>query len=186
VRLRILKSTKTDDPEGFFCSRKNENEGGFTLLEIVIAIVLVAILAGTAAVIMLQGVKSYSIEQSRSDAHYQARLAVERMAREIRLIRSRTVADISLMNPADLSFTDIQNNLVRFRFNVGSIQRSSDNGTTWQPLATGVTALNFSFLQQDGISSATATTLWYVVIDVTAQQGSEAIEMRTRVYPMNF
>ena len=53
-------------------------------------------------------------------------------------------------------------------------------------VATGVTALKFSFLQQDGISSATATTLWYVVIDVTAQQGSEAIEMRTRVYPMNF
>ena len=184
--MLMSKNTTTCNLEVLPHGSNTGNEDGFTLIEVVITIVLVTILASTAAVFMLQGVKSYSIEQSRSNVHYQARLAVEQMAREIRLIRSQTAADISIMNPSDISFTDIQNNQVRFQLNAGSIRRSPDNGTTWQPLASGVTALNFSYLQQNSTSSISATTLWFVVIDVTVQKGSETLEMRTRVYPMNF
>ena len=53
-------------------------------------IVLVGILGTIAATIIMQGIRAYSDEQSRSDAHYQARFAMERMAREIREIRSNT------------------------------------------------------------------------------------------------
>jgi prepilin-type N-terminal cleavage/methylation domain-containing protein len=184
----MSKNTTTCTLEVLPNGSNTGNENGFTLIEVVITIVLVSVLASTAAVFMLQGVKSYSIEQSRSTVHYQARLAVEQMAREIRLIRNVNLAgpDISIMNPTDISFTDIQNNQVRFQLNAGSIRRSPDNGTTWQPLASGVTALNFSYLQQDSTSSISATTLWFVVIDVTVQKGSETLEMRTRVHPMNF
>ena len=164
----------------------DQKSNGFTLIELIIVIVIIGIISGIAALIIMQGVKAYSDENTRSDMHYQARLAVERMAREIRLIRSQTVGDISTMNPADISFTDIQNNRVRFQLSVGTVRRSPDNGVTWQTLASGVTALNFSYLQQDGVTAATAATLWFVVIDVTDQQGSETLQMRTRVHPRNF
>lgn len=168
------------------CAIRNPKSKGFTLIEIVITIVLVSIIAGIAAMIIVQGVRVYSSEQSRSDAHYQARVTVERMAREIRLIRSQTAGDVPTMSAADMSFTDINNNQVWFQLNAGTVRRSSDNGATWQTLANGVTALNFSYLQQDGVTAATALTLWYVVIDMTDQQGSESLQVRTRVHPMNF
>jgi prepilin-type N-terminal cleavage/methylation domain-containing protein len=159
---------------------------GFTLVEVVITIVIVGIISGIASLILLQGVRAYSDGQSRSDVHYQARLAMERMGREIRLVRSRTVADIPVMNPTLFLFTDSQGVQMGFRLNAGAVQRTQDNGTTWQTLATGVTALNFSYLQQDGVTPAAATTLWFVAIEMTDQQGSETLQMRTRVHPRNF
>ena len=50
---------------------------------------IVGIISSIAALIILEGMKASSKEQNLSDAHYQARLAMERMAREIRMINSQ-------------------------------------------------------------------------------------------------
>jgi prepilin-type N-terminal cleavage/methylation domain-containing protein len=165
---------------------RTSNSKGFTLIEAIITIVIVGIISSIAALIILEAMKASSKEQNLSDAHYQARLAVERMAREIRTVRSQTVADIPMMNVANFQFTDIQGIQMGFRLNSGNVQRTQDNAATWQTLATGVTTLNFSYLQQDGVTPATATTLWFVVIDMTDTQGADSLPMRTRVHPMNF
>jgi prepilin-type N-terminal cleavage/methylation domain-containing protein len=163
------------------------HSNGFTLIEIVITIVIVGIIAGIAAMIIAQGVRAYSDEQSRSDVHYQARLAVERMSREIKLIRSQTIADITWMNPTLFQYTDVQGNQMGFRLNAGNVERTQNNGVTWQTLATGgVITLNFSYLQQDGVTGAAAATLWYVDITMSDQQGTDTLQMRTRVHPRNF
>src|SRR5512147_1380822 len=104
------------------------HSNGFTLVEVVITIVVVAIIASFASSIILQGVKAYSAEQSRSDAHYQARLAVERMAREVRLVRSRTVADIPTMTPTDLLFCAVTGNAVEFQL-VGTTLNRRESAT---------------------------------------------------------
>ena len=158
---------------------------GFTLIEVIIVIVIVGIISTVAAMIILEGAKSYTIEDSRSNLHYQTRLGMERMAREIRLIRSRTAPDIPTMAANTIRYTDIQGIQMGFRLTGTTLERTQDNGTTWQPLATGVTALTFTYLQQSG-AVATATTLWYVTIAITAQQGADTLNMSTRVYPRNF
>ena len=171
------------------CAPRTPNSSGFTLIEIVITIVLVTILSGLAAVIALQAVKAYSTEQSRSDVHYQSRAAMERMAREIRLMRWNTAlaqADVTIMSPTIIRYTDIQGNQMGFRLNVAEVQRTQDNAATWQTLATGVTALTFNYFQQDGVTPAAAATLWFVEIMMTDTQGSETVQMRTRVHPRNF
>lgn len=164
----------------------NQKSDGFTLVEIVITIVLIGILSGVAAMIILQGVKAYSDEQSRSDVHYQARLAVERIAREARLIRS--CADINgrpVNNPSSaLSFTDISGNAVTFSIAGGNLSRGGDI------LAMGVNAQPFSFLDRNGAlvtdCGAAPNDIWFIEIDVTSTQGGESLQMRTRVHPRNF
>lgn len=166
---------------------KRSRSAGFTLIEIVITIVLVSILSGIAAMIILQGARSYSDEQSRSDVHYQVRLAVERIAREARLIRS--CADITgPANPsATLSFTDINGVAVVFNVATGTLSRGADI------LATGVTsATPFRFLDRLGNQSVTCAdpnpdlNIWFIEIDMTSTQGAESLQMRTRVHPRNF
>jgi prepilin-type N-terminal cleavage/methylation domain-containing protein len=164
----------------------NPKSRGFTLIEIVMTIVLLTILSAIAAVIILQGVRGYTSEKSRSDVHYQARLAVERMAREIRQVRSQTIADITTMNAANFNFTDINGSQLGFRLNTGNIERTQDNSATWQTLAAGVTSLTYSYFQQDTITAATASTLWLVVISVNDTRGSETLQIRTQVHPRNF
>ncbi len=179
-------TTKTIPPhpslsKGGWGDLQANNSRGFTLIEIVITIVLVGILSGIAAMIILQGVRAYSDEQSRSDVHYQARLGMERMAREIRLIRSATAADITAMTAINLQFTDITNAAVNYNYANPNIQRNAIG------LATGITAFNFRYFQQDGATTTlAAANVWYVEIDLTATQGSESLQLRTRVHPRNF
>jgi prepilin-type N-terminal cleavage/methylation domain-containing protein len=167
-----------------------KNSSGFTLIEIIIVIVLVGILATMAAMIIMQGVRAYSVEQSRSDAHYQAKLAMERMAREIRLIRSSTVTDIPTMTGTTLRYNDINGLQMGFRLNGGNIERTEDNAVSWQTLATNITGPGGNiFTYRDNIGAATAApaSIWLVQIQFTATQGTESIDdMRTTVHPRNF
>ena len=163
---------------------RTPHPNGFTLVEIVITIVLVGILAGIAAMIILQGIRSYSDEQARSNVHYQARLAMERMAREIRQIRS--TADIPTMAGTTLRYVDVNGVQTGFQLTGTDIERTEDNGSTWQILATGTTAFNFNYFRQDGVTPAAAATLWFVEITMTSEQGAESLQMRTRVHPRNF
>src|SRR3990172_1283381 len=142
---------------------RNPQSNGFTLIEIVITIVLVTILSGLAAVIMLHGVKAYSTEQSRSDVHYQTRIAVERMAREIRLIRSQTAGDIPTMAATDLYFCDVTGKAVEFQLSGTALSRRES--PTCSPLAwggwnalspSGVGPLSFTYLDSAGAAGATA------------------------------
>jgi prepilin-type N-terminal cleavage/methylation domain-containing protein len=165
------------------------NSKGFTLIESIITIVIVGIISSIAALIILEGMKASSKEQNFSEAHYQARIALERMSREIKLIRWNTAlaqADITTMTPTDLRYTDIQGNQMGFRLNAINIQRTQDNSATWQTLATGVIALNFSYLQQDGVTIATPANIWFVDITMTSQPGTDSLLMRTRVHLRNF
>jgi prepilin-type N-terminal cleavage/methylation domain-containing protein len=156
---------------------------GFTLVEIVITIVLVGIIAGVAAMIILPGIRSYAQEEAHSEVHYQARLGMERMAREIRLVRSQT--DITTMAANTFQYADIAGNQMGFQVTGNTLFRSQ-NGPSL-PLATGSNVvLNFTYLRQDGTPAAVAAQVWFVVINLTVQQGSESLQLRTRVHPMNF
>ena len=161
------------------------NSKGFTLIEIVMTIVIVSILAALAAVIILQGVRAYSDEDSRSDIHYQTRLAMERMAREIRMIRS--TAAITTFTATNLQFTDVNGSTLGFQWVSPTLNRW--NGATNDVLASGVTAFSFSYYKKDNtvaVLPADLNLLWFIDIAMTAQQGSQALPMRTRVHPRNF
>ena len=164
---------------------RNPHSKGFTLIEMIIVIVLVGILATMAAMIIMQGVRAYSVEQSRSDAHYQAKIAMERMAREIRLIRSSTVTDIPTMTGTTLRYNDINGLQMGFRLNGGNIERTEDNAVSWQTLATNITGTGgniFTYLYNNAIPPS----LWLVQIQFIATQGTESIDIRTTVHPRNF
>jgi prepilin-type N-terminal cleavage/methylation domain-containing protein len=162
---------------------------GFTLIEIIIVIVLIGILGTIAATIIMQGVRAYSGLESRSNAHYQARFAMERMAREIRLMRSSTAADIPAMTGTTLQYNDINGLQMGFRLNAGNIERTQDNGTTWQTLAINITGPGgniFTYLDSTGAVTVAAASLWLVQIQFTATQNTESIDMHTAVHPRNF
>jgi prepilin-type N-terminal cleavage/methylation domain-containing protein len=163
---------------------KQESKG-FTLIEIIIAIVIIAIVAGIAAKIVLQGMRAFSDEDQRSNLHYQTKLAVERIAREARVIRS--CADIvgPIINPSNtLSFTDVLGNPMVFTVAGTNLNRNGNH------LANGIQSPTpFRYLDQSGNPTVTCVApnnIWFIEIDVTDTQGSETLQMRTRVHPMNF
>lgn len=161
--------------------------GGFTLIELVLTILLLGIIAAAVSQFVLQAVRSYSVEQSRGNVHSQARLAVERMTREIRGIRSCTAADLTLpaANPfATLAFTDLSGTAVSFTVAGGNLARGADI------LAQGLTSAQpFRLLDKSGnptISCTVPNEAWFVEIDLTCVEGGESLRLRSRVHPRNF
>lgn len=156
---------------------------GFTLIEVIMVIVIVGIIAGLAAMMISQGVRAYSDEVIRSDVHYQARLAMERMAREIRMIRSRT--DIAAMTATNLVFTDVAGNTVGFDYAAPPAIRRWD-GAVYNNLALSITSFAFNYYQQDLVIPATGPAdVWVIEIVMRVQQGAETLDLRTRVFPRN-
>lgn len=158
------------------------DQRGFTLVELVLTVVLVGIVAGMASVFLRQGLNAFIAEDARADITNQAGLAVERMAREIRTLRSRTAADIpGCCSAATLSFVDLSGNNIVYTAAGNTITR---NGTA---LATGgAVALTFSYFQQDGVTPATlATQVWSIQVDLTITKSGESQVYRVRVHPRN-
>lgn len=180
----MLRSLQTQ-----FAACRPYSPKGFTLIEIVITIVIVGIISGIAAVIIAQAVRSHSDEMGRSDVRYRAELAIERMSREIRQIRSASVADIPTMTGSLLLYKDINGVSMGFRLNAGAIERTEDNGATWNILATNITAPGgnlFTYLNSAGAVTANQASLWLVQIEFTAAQGTETAAFRSSVHPRNF
>jgi prepilin-type N-terminal cleavage/methylation domain-containing protein len=165
---------------------RDPQSNGFTLIEIVITIVLVSILASLAAVIILQGVRAYSDEDSRSDVHYQTRIAVERAARELRSMQSCSTLAVTSNPTGTISFIDINTGLtVTFSVSGTNLRRIS---TTTDLLASGITSTQpFSLISTDGTTRTTACPgIWFIDISVTDAKGTQSLPIRTRVHPRNF
>lgn len=165
-----------------FVGNRSGSATGATLIEVVLAVVLVAVLTVGTAQLVLQGMQAWLAADIRADLGDQGRLAVERMAREIRMIRSRTATDITACGGGTLSFVDFQNNAISYTVGGGTLFR---NGTA---LASAPTlTLAFSCLRQDGVTPfSTADEIWIIQIDLTVQNGQEAQTFRVRSHPRNF
>lgn len=175
---------------------------GFTLIEIIITIVIIGIIASIVAGIISQGASLYSAEDSRSNVQYQARLAVERVARDLRMIRRASDFGTAnypavpvlgtLINPTatSLSYKDMTGTIVTYSFDNATSTLKRTVAATDYVLAKGVTAFTFTVYNSANppvVMPAGASALaWVIQVDVTDQQGSETTQMRTRVHPMNF
>ena len=158
---------------------KRVKHSGFSLLETILVIVLVTVITGITGTLILYGAESYNLQYERRDLMYQAKIAMVRMDKEIRMIRSATAADITIFNATDLEFVNIAGNTVRFTQNGANILMAF-NGIS-NILAKDVSNLTILYLKKDGTPAVLVTDIWSISIDLTVS-GNETIRMRTRIF----
>jgi prepilin-type N-terminal cleavage/methylation domain-containing protein len=156
------------------------NQKGFTMVELVIAIIIVAIIAMTASLLIGQAAKSYQSADNYSAINNQDRLALETMAREIRLLRSP--ADITSLctSTTSLSFIDSNGNAMNYSY-AGSVLTA--NGTM---LADNVTNVAVTYYDKTSAATTNCLSAWSIGVSITVSQGSDALTMRTRIHPRSF
>ena len=161
---------------------------GFTLIEVVITLIVLGVLATIGATVMSRGFLSYFVgrEIARDDA--QGRLAFERMARELRTVRSTADLNIGVAN--QITITDFDQNVIVYRRNAGTsqLERSQDNGATFQPLADNVSTLTISYLRNDGTTpeAATAANVYYITVLLTIVSSNVNLSYRSTFKPAAF
>lgn len=158
------------------------HESGFTLIEMVIVIVILAILAGIANSILTEGLTGYIQGENIVTANWQGQVALQRMSREIRLINSSNM--ISTMTGSNLAFTNINSDTVAFSLSGTSLTLTL-NGNS-QILADGIQSLTFSYFDKNGTSTAINSAVRYITLSINVTYQNANYVLTTSIYPRNF
>jgi len=162
--------------------------GGFTLIELVITMVLIGIVAFIVADAMTTGFKAYFVTDFRKEALDQARIALERMTREIRNVRS--LADIGTANATQFCFVNTDGTRVSFLFSGTSIVRDEPAAcpsAAVTPILSNNTTGSFAYLQTDGSTDPAPPSANTRRIRITMMStiSGENVTLQSEVWPRN-
>lgn len=154
---------------------------GFTMVEMIIVIVVVGAIFATGALVLGRALESYDLAQKTTDADWQGRVAMERVVRELRDIRSATVTDLDVSSGVQIWFINANGNGVCFyrdastpgrlmRSDAASAAACSAVVSNPQPLADNVTSLNFDYYDNTG--TATASAVYYITVRLAVSENS--------------
>jgi prepilin-type N-terminal cleavage/methylation domain-containing protein len=170
--------------------KNSPQQSGFTLIELIIVILILGILASASSNILYTGFNSYFVEKDFINANWQANVALERMTRDLHVIRSQNDFTTNTTSTV-LEFYNLPNGTkIKYSLDPSNslLQRNEANGTT-QVLAFGVNSINFTYHQSDGSQINLATTplsaIRYVKITLNIVYGNTNFPITTAVYLWN-
>lgn len=156
---------------------KQFKHDGFTLIELVIVIVIMGVIAVASSQLLATGLTAYLTNKNIINATAQARLALERMTRDIRAVR--TSADISAASATQFTFVDTNGSSVAYSLSGTNLMRNS------QILAHGISGLTFTYYDENGNSGAAIANIKYITILLNVTEGNTNFSVDTSVYPRN-
>jgi len=157
----------------------------FTLIELVMVIVIMAIIASAAIPLLISTTESWIIASRRNEMSESARISLDRIIREIRELRNDT--SVIFANNSSFRFLNLANANISFSLSGNTLQRTI-NGTV-NNLADNVNSLNFSYYNvTDSVISAPivsplATDIKRVQVDLVFSLGSTQLAVRAAVSP---
>ncbi|MBF0182844.1 MAG: type II secretion system protein [Magnetococcales bacterium] len=103
--------------------------GAFTLLEMVLAITVLGLIVGVGTPVLVAGYQSFLLGTAIQQADGAARLAMERVSRELRSGLQSTVSPLALNTPSvQFTSSDGVNVTLTFQDNTLTIQRAGEVG----------------------------------------------------------
>lgn len=150
---------------------------GFTLIELIMVIVLLGIIAIVSSRVLIQGLNAFITGQNVVEANWQGQLALERMTRDIRALRSPS--DISTATASQLVFTDTTGTTITYALSGTTLTR---NG---QALANGIAGFTLSYFDRNGGGSPATANIRYITIDLNITEDNANYSVTTSVYPRN-
>lgn len=159
------------------------------MFEAVLVVALVGIVAAVFAIALVPTMRASVMVDTRSEALQSARVALDRMAREIRLIRSTAYIQTWTANDLMFNVNDPYNTSIEFKLSAGAAPCNlllSNLLRNTDVLSCNVQSLTFSYLKNDGTAAPAVTDIWRIVIDLSVKVGDETVNLRSEVHPSNF
>lgn len=152
---------------------------GVTLIEIIIVIVILSIVVSVGGVLLGFGFKGGFASKNSIYAASVARVAIERMGKDILNARSATAADLT-PNANSITFVSSDGVSVTYALSGTNLMRNN------KILANYVSALSFTYLNQLFTTTTTATEVRCVVINMTISYQGNISNLATTVCPRNY
>ncbi len=168
---------------------------GFTLIEIVLVLVIIAVLAGILIEPFRLGVKSYIGIETRADLTSQAREATVRIVREMRNIRKEPndippdtappthIPKITTANANTITFVDVEDNTITFALSGSTVLRDTNI------LADKVSSLDLRYFKGDNtalttfpLRAADLDAVRRILVFLTIQENTETVTMTGQAF----
>jgi len=154
------------------------NSKGFTLIELIMVIVICCILANIGSYVLIAGFNAYTTNQNIMTANNQARMALERMTRDIHSVNSS--ASITTATSSQFSFVNISGTSITYQLTGTKLMRTA------QVLADNVSSLSFSYLDKNGTTTAVLANIRYINVNLIIKLGVVQYPMITTIFTMNY
>ena len=161
-------------------------QSGFSMIEMIISLVILAVLGTTAGYGLVGGVRAFSDSTDVLQTLGKLRYTSERIVREVREIRRDalfpTNFDITTMSATTLSFTRGNGAVVTINANPPLLTLAyADPAGTWT-LTDEVSTMNFAYFQSDGSTVATSQAdVAFIELNLELSQAGKSYPHRTRV-----
>ena len=164
----------------------HRRQGGFTLIEMIISLVILGLLGAVAGYGLTGGALAFSGNADTLHTLGKLRYASERMAREVREIRRDPVTsanyDISSMTGTTLAFTKDDGTSVTLTGTPPLLTLAYSTPAGTHTLADQVGSMSFAYYQADGSTAATGSAdVAYVEFNLVLARNGDSYPQRTRV-----
>ncbi len=161
---------------------------GFTLIEMIASMLLLAVLAAAAIPFMSNGVQTYNSTADGLQTISKLRYASERLARELREIRHNgTGYDISTsvtasgnairFRKSDLEWVNVNTNAPNLTMNYETLASGADF-----ILSDDLTSINFDYYRIDGVNSPTSNVdVAFIEFELVLNSNGASYSQRTRI-----
>lgn len=164
---------------------------GLTLIEMVVALTVIAIVAVMGSAMLTNAFRTYLVGVEADRDAGEARLALERITRELRGVRSATATDLT---PAanQITFVDASTGAtISYALGGTTLNRTETppGGPVGTPvaLADNVNSLAFTYFQSDGRSTTLSPTLvYYIEVQLTVNSQNLTMNYADLVKPTAF
>lgn len=146
----------------------------FTLIELIMVIAIIGIIAMMTAPFISTAVDSWLFSRTERDVVFSARLAMNRMIREIREING-TDSVLTFTNTT-LSFNDIDNDSISYQQSGTALLRNSDELTDKLRDPGG---LSFNYLDSSGNVTAVKAEINMVRVKLILDSGDSTISIQS-------
>jgi prepilin-type N-terminal cleavage/methylation domain-containing protein len=166
-----------------------KHTNGFTLIETIMVILILAIVAAVSSPPLIAGYKAYQTHINITNAGWQSRYALERMARDIQAIASSS--SISIATASSITFANTTSETITYSLVGSQIVRNNSAGlNTNQVLADGITSTTlFQYYNTTGtlmtapVTGANLTSIRYIKINLSVNLSNTNFSLSTAVFP---
>ena len=162
------------------------SQSGFTLIEMVMAIVIIAIIGVTGATTLSNSVLAWREAPDVVDTLSKLRGSLERVEREVREMRRDPLTpanyDVTLLTASQLDFTKSDGTNVIFTIAPPTVNIEYSTPAVASVLVDQVNTAVFTFFQQDGTTSATGgADLAFVELQLELTESGNSYAQMIRV-----
>lgn len=135
------------------------DQSGFTLIEAIVVIIIVAIVAVATGPLLFQASRSTNTQYELANMDNTARVAIVRLTKDLRNVRSS--GEISNAGASAITFTDVSGNSVSYALSGTTLQRNGYN------LLPDVSSFALSYYDASGAVTAVIANIRYIKFSLT-------------------